>query len=188
MRCGCHAAQEPDPIRSRKATLPLRPTEPHQLLCDAQTQAATLVASGGAGVDLMKGRKDVILPVGGDADTVVGDLDPGHLFVSCHADFHHIARTGELGRVRDEINQNLRDARTIGQRYHLLIRRRDTVTNTKLFSVDMTAFNRRRDNFIKVRGSTLYRDFTFAQGLGVQNVINQHQQAITVAAGHIEQL
>ena len=100
------------------ALLALHPHRPvHQLdetLRDGEPEPGAAVAAGGGGVDLAEGREQPLHPVLGDADPGVanGELEsvrarPG--WVGADVD-DHLARLGELDRVRDEVEQYLPQA------------------------------------------------------------------------------
>ena len=80
----------------------------YQLFGDAQAQATAFVCARGARVDLMKGGENIGLQVCGDADPVVGNLDPRSIADPRQANFNHIPGGSEFGGIGDKIVQDLR--------------------------------------------------------------------------------
>ena len=107
----------PDPHLARDADPPA-----HQLgqpLADRQTQTGAAVAARGRGVDLAERLEQAVEPVRRDADAGVADRE-GQLVkgsrvldtVRAHRE-HDLAPLGELHRVREQVQEDLAQARHV---------------------------------------------------------------------------
>ena len=110
----------------------------------------------------MKGGENIGLQVCGDADPVVGNLDPRSIADPRQANFNHIPGGSEFGGIGDKVVQDLRHPCAVGEGDHGLLGGVDSVAYSKFLCVALAILNRRFNHFIEVHRLALYGDFSFA--------------------------